>query len=158
MEHLNESDIQKALGKHLYLQNVCIPNVLMYQKGHKEYEADLLYFGHKSDYLTEVEIKVSFQDFKNDFKKAEYHNHPNVRNLYYAFPFDMYMHFKQEIDKLIGDAGIILIDAALDNNFEKYYYVLRYEKRSKAIKSAISLTERDKLHYLKLGCMKWVNR
>lgn len=30
---MDEIRIQKALGKHLFLQNVCIPNVLMYQKG-----------------------------------------------------------------------------------------------------------------------------
>nr|DAD97112.1 MAG TPA: hypothetical protein [Caudovirales sp. ctEpl1] len=36
--------------------------------------------------------------------------------------------------------------------------MLRYAKRSKAIKSDIGLTENDKLHYLRIGCMKWVNR
>lgn len=66
---VDEISIQKALGKHLFLQNICIPNVLMYQKGHKEYEADLIYFGRKSNYLTEVEIKIDIYDFRADFKK-----------------------------------------------------------------------------------------
>lgn len=66
---MDEIRIQKALGKHLFLQNVCIPNVLMYQKGHREYEADLIYFGRKSNYLTEVEIKIDIYDFRADFKR-----------------------------------------------------------------------------------------
>lgn len=155
---MDEIRIQKALGKHLFLQNVCIPNVLMYQKGHKEYEADLIYFGRKSNYLTEVEIKVDIYDFRADFKKENYHNHPNVRQLYYAIPTDLYLKYKDEIDERIDDAGLILIDELMDYNGIIYGKVNRFHKKAKPRKNTIPLTERDKFHYLKLGCMKWVNR
>lgn len=35
---MNEKDIQYVLGKHLFLNNVCIPNVSMYCPGHTEYK------------------------------------------------------------------------------------------------------------------------
>lgn len=73
---MTERDIQSILGEHLFLQNVCIPNVLMYQKGKREYEADLIYFGRNSNYLTEVEIKISIQDFRADFKKSNFSRSP----------------------------------------------------------------------------------
>lgn len=66
---MNEKDIQYVLGKHLFLNNVCIPNVSMYCPGHTEYEADFVYFSMKTQFLTEVEIKTNFQDFKDDFNK-----------------------------------------------------------------------------------------
>lgn len=53
---MNEKDIQYVLGKHLFLNNVCIPNVSMYCPGHTEYEADFVYFSMKTQFLTEVEI------------------------------------------------------------------------------------------------------
>ena len=155
---MDEIRIQKALGKHLFLQNVCIPNVLMYQKGHKEYEADLIYFGRKSNYLTEVEIKVDIYDFRDDFKKENYHNHPNVRQLYYAIPTYLYLKHKDEIDERIDNAGLILIDELMDYNGIIYGKVNSFLKKAKPRKNAVPLTEDDKFHYLKLGCMKWVNR
>ncbi len=45
---MNEKDIQFVLGKHLFLNNVCIPNVSMYCPGHTEYEADFVYFSMKN--------------------------------------------------------------------------------------------------------------
>lgn len=37
-EVMTESDIQKALGRHLFLQNVCIPNVTIWLVFFKEKE------------------------------------------------------------------------------------------------------------------------
>lgn len=155
---VDEISIQKALGKHLFLQNICIPNVLMYQKGHKEYEADLIYFGRKSNYLTEVEIKIDIYDFRADFKKKNYHNHPNVRQLYYAMPTELYLKHKDEINKMIGNAGLILIDELRDCKGIAYGKVNSFIKKACPRKNAIPLTESDKFNYLKLGSMKWVNR
>lgn len=148
---MTERDIQSILGKHLFLQNVCIPNVLMYQKGKREYEADLIYFGRNSNYLTEVEIKISIQDFRADFKKVTFHDHPNVRNFYYAIPSCVYDKNKDEIDKKLNicGAGLILIDETA----VKCFY-----KKSKPRNNAVELTDQDKINYLRIGCMKWVNR
>ena len=72
---MTEQDIQYVLGKHLFLRNICIPNVLMRDTGKVPYEADFIYFNLNALHLTEVEIKTDINDFKNDFKKARYHSH-----------------------------------------------------------------------------------
>lgn len=155
---MDEYRIQKAIGKHLRLQNICIPNVLMYQKGKKEYEADLIYFGRKSNYLTEVEIKISIQDFRADLKKEIFHNHPNVRNFYYALPSYLYEKHKAEIDEILDiyGAGLILIDEVMDNNGIFYCVVKCFYKKASPRKNAVELTEKEKNNYLRIGCMKWV--
>lgn len=157
---MDECRIQKALGKHLYLQNICIPNVLMYQRGKHEYEADLIYFGRKSNYLTEVEIKISIQDFRADLRKATYHDHPNVRNFYYAIPSSLYEKHKDEIEETIDicNAGLILIDEEMDNKGISHCFVKSFHKKAKPRKNAVELTENEKNNYLRIGCMKWVGR
>ena len=91
-------------------------------------------------------------------KKENYHNHPNVRQLYYAIPTDLYLKHKDEIDERIDNAGLILIDELMDYNGIIYGKVNSFHKKAKPRKNAVPLTEDDKFHYLKLGCMKWVNR
>ena len=49
-----EQDIQYALGQHLFLKNVCIPNVLMSGIKKAPYEADFIYFNLNTLHLTEV--------------------------------------------------------------------------------------------------------
>lgn len=50
------------------------------------HECDMLIMS-KSGYLTEVEIKRSFTDFKNDFKKAHQHDNSElIKYFYYAIP------------------------------------------------------------------------
>lgn len=82
----------------------------MYCVGKTEYEADFIYFDLKIRYITEVEIKTSIQDFKRDFKKKRYHDCENVKYLYYAVPRSLYNDHSDDIDKLLGNAGLILID------------------------------------------------
>lgn len=150
---MDEYRIQKAIGKHLRLQNICIPNVLMYQKGKKEYEADLIYFGRKSNYLTEVEIKISIQDFRADLKKETFHDHPNVRNFYYAVPFSLYEKHKEEIEETITlcKAGLILIDERMDDNGISHCFVKSFHKKAKPRKNAAELTEKEKIIICELG-------
>ena len=105
--YLCEYTFQMILGKHLYKQNICIPNVLMLDTNRREYEADFLYFNLKSRNLTEVEIKLDIRDFLNDFNKVRYHDNPDVMYLYYCIPTDMYELHKEEIDSKLGDAGLI---------------------------------------------------
>ena len=77
----------QALGKHFGIQYICIPNVLMtgeykkdilpeienlnpWERPSRMYEADIVYIT-KSDYLVEVEIKVSLYDFEQEFKSKQ---------------------------------------------------------------------------------------
>lgn len=156
---MDESDIQYALGKHLFLRKICIPNVSMYCPGKSEYEADFIYFDLKTKYITEVEIKTSIQDFKRDFKKKRYHDCGNVKYLYYAVPRSLYDDYYDVIDKLLGDAGLILIDEIDVADFRGNIYEFGgFVKRAKARKDAYPLSSSGLMHYLRIGCMKWVNR
>jgi hypothetical protein len=152
---MTEQDIQYALGRHLFLQNIVIPNITMHGdgKGKGQYEADLIYFNLKARVVTEIEIKVSIQDFRADFKKKRYHDHLHVGYLYYAVPIDLYETHKDEIESLLGDAGLIVVN--ISNNKKEYS---RYIKRAKRRKDVKVLNESEVINYLRIGCMKWVNR
>lgn len=158
-DDMNETDIQYVLGRHLFLKKICIPNVNMYCVGKTEYEADFIYFDLKTRYLTEIEIKTSIQDFRNDFKKKRYHDCENVKYLYYAIPRSLYDAHCDEIKSLIGDAGLILIDEIDSLDFRGNIYEFGgFVKRAKARKDAYPLSPKAQMYYLRIGCMKWVNR
>ena len=61
---------------------IMVPNI---SYGLLSYEADFLAMS-KSGYITEVEIKRSFSDFKADFKKRHLHDDPLVYYFYYCVP------------------------------------------------------------------------
>lgn len=63
-------------------QDIFIPNLSW---GLLNYEADLVIIT-KSGYLTEVEIKRSWEDFKADFKKGHEHDDPRVYYFHYCIP------------------------------------------------------------------------
>ncbi len=67
---MTECDIQAVLGCRYGVDKgqIVIPNVLL-----GSYEADFITIT-KSDYLIEVEIKISISDFRADFKKKHYHD------------------------------------------------------------------------------------
>lgn len=154
---MTESDIQNVLGKHLFRKKICIPNVSMYCPGKTEYEADFIYFDLKTQYLTEVEIKTNIHDFRRDFKKKRYHDCKNVKYLYYAMPIEVYALNKTEVLDAIGNNGLILItykvrkDGAIIEQVD-------FKKRAKARKEAIPLNQNKLEYFMKIGCMKWVNR
>lgn len=150
---MTEEGMQKRLGWHLFLKYITIPNVTMNGDGKGEYEADLIYFSLEKRIVTEIEIKVSMQDFKADFKKKRYHDHPIVAYLYYAVPKDLYEENKDEIESLLGDAGLIVVEESLKRGIQ-----VKYIKRAKKRKVAAPLSEKELIKYLRLGCMKWVNR
>lgn len=136
---MTEEEMQKKLGRHLFLKNITIPNITMHGDGKGEYEADLIYFNLKVRVVTEIEIKVSIQDFRADFKKKRYHDHLHVGYLYYAVPQDLYE------DHVVNISNNKREDA-------------RYIKRAKKRKDVKALNESEVINYLRIGCMKWVNR
>ena len=63
------------------------------------------------------------------------------------------------IDKMLGDAGLILIDEI--DTFDcrgSIYEFGGFVKRAKRIKGSVKLNEKEKEYYMRIGCMKWVNR
>ena len=153
---MDEKDIQYVLGKHLFRKKICIPNVSMYCPGRTEYEADFIYFDLKTRYLTEVEIKTNIHDLRRDFNKKRYHDCENVKYLYYAMPRSLYEENRNEIKFFLRDAGLILIDT--DDFRGNTYKFGGFAKRAKPRKEVYPLSDKDLMYYLRIGCMKWVNR
>lgn len=154
---MTEKEMQLMLGKHFGIQYICIPNVLMtgeyrpeieklesWKKSSKMYEADFIYIT-KSGYLTEVEIKVDINDFRNDFKKKIYHSSSMVSALYYAFPETLYKKYKDEInDKTAGIAGVISVS-----------YDCKVKVKAPKRKEVSPLTDTQIKDFMRIGCMKW---
>ena len=56
---MTEQDIQYALGQHLFLKNICVPNVLMSGVKKAPYEADFIYFNLNTLHLTEPFLRFA---------------------------------------------------------------------------------------------------
>ena len=144
---MTECDIQAELGCYYGVDKgqIVVPNALL-----GPYEADFITIT-KSDYLIEVEIKISISDFRADFKKKHYHDCPEVNALYYAFPKELYEKHKAEMEELCDKvgAGIILIRAGEYSSF--------FDKIAKKpkLRKVAPLTVYQKLKFAKLGCLRW---
>ena len=165
--NLTEDDICLILGGIYGVERGldCAPNILMYRWWHYgnphdkderlkkeyytgEYEADFLYIT-KSDYLYEVEIKISIADFRADQKKKKYHDFPLVRGFYYCLPAELYWKYQNEILPVCKEkgAGIIIIDG-------RPITILKPVQR----KTVKPLDIYDRLYYLKLFAKKWLRK
>jgi hypothetical protein len=82
--------------------------------------ADVLFYkeNKRSSYITEIEIKTSFSDFKADLKKDKHSYYKDGKSyqyikpdlFYYCMPETLYIKYKDKI-KLPNDSyGIIIID------------------------------------------------
>lgn len=129
----------------------------MWRPHNTEYEADFIYFDLKTRYVTEVEIKTSIEDFRRDFQKDHQHDNCNVKYLYYAMPIEVYALNKTEVLDAIGNNGLILITYKVKKDGAIIEQV-DFKKRSKARKEAIPLNQNKLEYFMKIGCMKWVNR
>ena len=85
---LNIDEIEMAIvnsGIFNKRNDVIVPNVSW---GLLNHEADMVVMT-KSGYLTEIEIKRSWEDFKADFKKDHHHHDDRVDKLYYCVPLSI---------------------------------------------------------------------
>lgn len=136
----------------------CGPNIIMdqywkvYDGSERQdrykwyYEADFLYIT-KSYYLYEVEIKISIADFRADKKKNKYHDHPDVKGLYYFVPYELYNKHKDEIKTTCKEKG-----AGLIVDTQPITTILKPKIR----KEVKSLSDNGYIHYLRLFAKKWV--
>ena len=110
------------------------------------YEADFLYITNRN-YLYEVEIKISIADFRADQKKDKYHDHPDVKGLYYFVPQELYSKHEDEIKTTCKGKGAGLI---VDS------YPIATILKPKIRKEVKSLSDNGYIHYLRLFAKKWV--
>lgn len=145
---MTEEEVAKFIGAAMSLRRyICIPNVTMSVRGKGTYEADLLVIPLHTRYVHEIEIKVSIQDFRADFEKKIYHEHPHVAMLSYAFPEELYREHEEEIAKAIGkDVGIKVVRKCGD------VYTVKNARRRKGAQQIRHDVLKD---YMRIGCMKW---
>lgn len=122
-------------------QKIIVPNVGwgMFIANRPLHECDLL-ICTKSNYLWEVEIKVSKADLMADKKKLHGHLHPAIKRLYFAIPKSL----QDCIEHIPERAGIITIDE------RKRCRLSRSPKENPGIK----ITDEQKLHLAHLGAMR----
>src|SRR5574344_2298284 len=110
MEFSEKSICEKLSGQFLSSPKYLLNNLYIYQ-----WESDYLGIT-KSDYAYEIEVKISVQDFKNDFKnKKDKHlllencrskqNPPCPNYFYYATPIDLI-----KVEDLPDYAGLIYVN------------------------------------------------
>lgn len=125
-------------------QNLIVPNISwgLYLQEKIFHECDLLVLTG-SNYLYEVEIKISKADLIADVFKKHHHLHPAIKRLYFAIPAFL----KDDIEHIPERAGIILVHKRKDHIF------CRLERKPKDQKG-YKLKEEEKLKIALLGSMR----
>ena len=117
------------------------------------HECDVLVCS-KSGYLTEIEIKRSYADFLNDFKKEHDHRSRYIKGLYYCVPTKIkdkvieYLDAYENRDDYRVGAGVIVIDED-----DLWLTEIRAPKENKG---ALKLSMEQTLYLARLGAMRCV--
>lgn len=143
-QRITTLEMEIALAKHFnFRQNLIVPNVSwgLYMNQSVLHECDLLILTG-SNYLWEVEIKVSKADLKADKKKIHGHYNRNIKRLYFAIP----EYLEDSIEHIPERAGII----SVKNNGRFFCKQLRKPR----IDKGYQLTDKEKLKMAMLGSMR----
>ena len=133
-----------ALARHFdFRKNLIVPNISwgLFLNQRVMHECDLMVLTN-SNYLWEVEIKISKSDLVADKKKRHGHHNPNIKRLYFAIP----EYLENCIEHIPERAGIILV--------AKRTRVLCREIKKPRIDIGYQLTEKEKLKVAMLGAMR----
>ena len=147
--------IEMALAKHdkfNFIRNVVAFNVDGFGSIGLWHECDMLVLS-KSGYLTEIEIKRSFADFKNDFKKKHHHaNSKLIKYFYYCVP-------KSILEKAINyfiDNGKYAVDGFI--TYDEYLWLEFHsvDNFMKMKREFRKLTLEEKFQVARFGAMRSV--
>lgn len=141
---MNCSDIEILVCEYFGVRsNLIIPNVYVAYGTSEDHECDLLII-NKSNYASEVEIKVSVSDFRNDFNKKHGHISEILKFLYYAMPEKVYEVVKSEIPY---NAGCFV---AYESENGNYLRLVKHPKSKKARKLFLE----ELVKFSRLGVIK----
>lgn len=105
MNYETTQEVETAIVRHFdFVKNVIVPNL---SYGMFPYELDLCVL-NKSMYASEVEIKISRSDLKNDLKKYHKHdlNYNLIKNLWFAIPRKIF----SSIEFIPERAGVFIVE------------------------------------------------
>lgn len=150
-------------------RNVVVPNVSW---GLLNYEADFVSMS-QAGYLTEIEIKRSWQDFLKDFQKSHLHDDPRVSFFYYCVPKSILdkvmerLYVYEETGnsfrpyKITGiregvptNAGLITYDNHDWQGNPCDWITIDFKTMAGRRKRARKLTQKEQLKLAHLGCMR----
>ena len=137
--------VEIAVAQHFGIRDhIVVPNI---NWGLFSYhEADLLVL-YESNWCSEVEIKVSSQDIKNDLKKKHNHEEKNIRDLWFAVPEELKDH-----PDIPPHAGILAVSRYLYRKRLRYHVErIRLPKKNP---KARKFTDEERLKLLRLGCLR----
>lgn len=139
-------DMEIELMKHFGVRkNIIVPNVSW---GMLPYEADLVVLT-KSNYATEIEIKISKADLKKDKEKNHTHNSNYFKYLYFAVPEELKDFALTEIPE---KAGLISVHNNTYHNFR--YITCDVVRQPKLNKSHTQWSAADRYKLAELGTMR----
>lgn len=125
-------------------RDIMIPNLSW---GLLNYEADFVVIT-KAGYLTEVEIKRSWEDFKADFKKKHNHDDKRVYMFYYCVPKSIVNRVEEYLKEYDFETAILTYDE--NGIIERKNGWLSY-------KGGRKLFIEEQLTVARLGCMRLWN-
>lgn len=152
-------EMEIALMKHFkFLQNVIVPNVKwgMVLGGTPLHECDLLVLS-KSNYATEIEIKVDKGDLLKDKAKSHNHKHPYIKFLYFAVPEKLK---EVALNNIPERAGLLVVSKRLiSNTYYDDYYIYHIDVVKPAIRNPKTQkwSFEDKNKLMRLGTMRIYN-
>ena len=163
---MNSAHIAHALtrfnGPFPYRRYLCVENISW---GLLPWEADLVAMSGGSDYLTEIEIKISHADLKADFEKHKWKlwpTHHLIRRFYYAVTEDVHRlaHKAGTWDRTPPHAGIIVAARVNYPDDSTLLDIVRCEvlRPAKVNSGARPLSPHEKYELARLGVMRYWTR
>ena len=158
MNKINTKQIIKAISSNsmspvkLRSNFICATNISwgLFKWGEVDYLAL-----SKSFYYTEVEIKISYQDFLKDKEKKKFLNprhakdrQNKIRYFYYAAPMELANKILQELeDESIGIIGIEITKTSS--------YKIKILRKAKANSKAKKVSQEEALNLARLQTFRW---
>ena len=135
-----------------YIKKLVVYNVIgMGSKLPIWHECDVLVCT-KAGYLTEIEIKRSWSDYLNDWKKDHDHSSKMIKYLYYCVPVKMKDKVLEHLSSLDesdwrSNAGLLVVDG------EPRIYEMKAPQENKG---AVKLSDEQMFYLARLGSMRVV--
>ncbi len=151
--------------------DIMVPNLSW---GLLPYEADFVVLS-KSGYLTEVEIKRSWADFKRDFNKEHRHDDERIYHFYYCVPVAILSKVKAFLkDRVRGElvsqySNETEVDSILHDRHSRLPAVLTFNENGKVESAGFGysgayrsncrkLFIEEQLQVARLGCLRYWNQ
>lgn len=142
-------EMEVALMRYFDIRaNLVVPNVSWGLAG--LHECDLLVLS-KSNYATEIEIKVSKGDLMKDKNKDHGHKHNHIKYLFFAVPEKL---VETALEVIPERAGLYVVKSLGPKNRNIERFGVEMARQCEANKLSIKWPEKDRYQLARLGTMR----